>query len=323
MKKAIILLIALTLTLSVTFVPVGAKAAAYTPSVGTVTVSSGRLNVRSAASVGSSVLTSLNSGTYITLVSKSNDWWYVEYADGKFGYCHGDYITEIGSTSATVSISSGHLNIRSGADANHKKIGELKNGETVLIISSHGLWRRILYNGSEIGFVSSVYLSENTQKYDSITLSVPYYSQTDKRWASKTIGSSGKTIGKIGCATTGIAMIESYRRGFSVYPDTMSDELKYTSSGNVYWPSNYKPHTSGKNYLDNIYTQLKLGKPVLIGFKNKYGSQHWVVITGFKGGNELTESKFTVNDPGSRLRTDLKQIVDRYPQFYKYFIFTD
>ena len=39
------------------------------------------------------------------------------------------------------------------------------------------------------------------------------------------IGSSGKTIAQIGCATTGIAMLESYRTGSNIYPDAMSRKI--------------------------------------------------------------------------------------------------
>lgn len=100
----------------------------------------------------------------------------------------------------------------------------------------------------------------------------------------------------------------------------MSKKLTYTPSGNVYWPDNYAVVTSNSGYLQAIYEQLKLGKPVLFGAKNPYGSQHWVVITGFNGGT-LTASGFTINDPGSNSRTNLQQLLNSYPTFYKYFYY--
>ena len=51
----------------------------------------------------------------MTLISKSDGWWKVEYEKGKFGYCHGDYITVAGGTQSTVATQSGALNVRSGA----------------------------------------------------------------------------------------------------------------------------------------------------------------------------------------------------------------
>ena len=65
--------------------------------------------------------------------------------------------------------------------------------------------------------------------------------------------------------------------------------------------------------------KTKAQKPaVLFGAKNKYGSQHWIVITGFRGG-ELVPSNFIINDPGSSSRTALSQFLSIYPVLYKYF----
>ena len=128
-------------------------------------------------------------------------------------------------------------------------------------------------------------------------------------------------MSKIGCATTAIAMMESYRTGTTIYPSAMVKKLSYTASGSVYWPSHYTAVTSSSGYLNTIYSQLKSGKPVLIGAKNSYGGQHWVVVTGFNGGNSLTTSAFMINDPGSSTRSTLAQFFSDYPYFYKFFIY--
>ena len=158
-------------------------------------------------------------------------------------------------------------------------------------------------------------------KYPAVSLKVPNYKQTDSRWASVTIGSSGQTIAKIGCATTAIAMMESYRQGKTIYPDAMSRQLRYTASGAVYWPSHFTSVTPGSNYLQDIYTKLKAGKPVLIGATTVYGGQHWVVITGYIGSDTLSAAGFTINDPGSNARINLQQFLNAYPVLYKYFYY--
>ena len=61
------------------------------------------------------------------------------------------------------------------------------------------------------------------------------------------------------------------------------------------------------------------GKPVLLGCRNSYGKQHWVVVTGFAGGGKLTASDFVIQDPGSNNRGNLQQFLGIYPQFYKFF----
>jgi uncharacterized protein YgiM (DUF1202 family) len=322
MKKIISILLAFV-TLSILIIPIKSSGATLTSQAGIVSVTSGRLNVRKIASTSSSVLASLSNGSYITLISSSGDWYYVEYDDGKYGYCHKNYIKPDSGRTARVNTVSTSLNVRYGAGTGYSIKDSISKGDIVIILSTSGSWSKILYDGVKTGYVSNQYLSVSTSgtTYSKISLDVPDFKQTDSRWANVVIGNSGKTIGKIGCATTGIAMMESYRTGTTIYPDAMSKRLNYSSSGNLYWPDDYTVVTSGDGYLNKIYQKIKEGKPVLLGAKNSAGTQHWVVITGFTGGNSLTASGFTINDPGTKYRTNLQQFLDAYPTFYKYFYY--
>lgn len=314
MRKILICLITLCLLLS-TFPKV--QAADMQSHAGAVTTDGAVLNVRASASSASSVVTTLRKGSYITLISRSGSWWKVEYAKGRYGYCHSDYITPVQGTPVTVNVDS-TLNVRSGPGTGYSRQATLYRGEVVLLLTSSGGWSRVLYHGIKTGYVSSRYLSSSPQGSDGMNLSVPSFKQTDSRWGSVVIGSSGKTMAQIGCATTAIAMMESYRTGTTIYPDAMAKRLQYTSSGSVYWPGNYTVTTDSSGYLNKILTLLKQGKPVLFGAKNAYGGQHWVVVTGFTGG-AVSAANFTVNDPGSNSRTTLQQFLNTYPTFYKYF----
>lgn len=318
MKRILSLALSAVLLLGAVIMPMKANAATATSKAGVVSTASGSLNVRASASTVASVVASLKKGSYVTLISKSGSWWKVEYGAGRYGYCHADYITTVAGTAATVKTQSTSLNVRSGAGTSYARIGSLAKGEWVLVLSSSGGWSRILYSGTKTGYVSAQYLSASASSDAAISLSVPSFKQTDRRWANVKIGTSGKTIAKIGCATTAIAMMESYRTGTTIYPDAMSKKLSYTSSGSVYWPTNYKTVTSSAGYLSKIYELLKQGKPVLFGAKNTYGSQHWVVITGFTGGS-ISAANFTIHDPGSNSRVTLQQFLNAYPTFYKYF----
>jgi hypothetical protein len=184
------------------------------------------------------------------------------------------------------------------------------------VLSENGGWSRILYHGTKTGYVSSRYLSA---KYPAVALNVPDYKQTDSRWADVQVAQSGKTMSQIGCATTAIAMMESFRSGTAIYPDAMAKRLRYTPSGDVYWPADYVTVTEGSGYLTRLYNLLKQGKPVLLGGRNAYGKQHWVVVYAFTGASALAASGFAIHDPGSRSRTTLQQFLDAYPTFYKYF----
>ena len=320
MKRTVILALTVALLLTAGILPVKTQAATLSSKAGAVTTKSSALNVRASASTGAAVVATVRKGSYITLLSKTGAWWHVEYGNKQTGYCHGDYITIVEGTPVTVVTQSGPLNVRSGAGTSYGKIASLAKGEAVIRLTTANGWSRILYHGIKTGYVSAQYLSGSVAGNSPVSLNVPNFKQTDSRWAGVKIGSSGKTIAQIGCATTAIAMMESYRTGTMIYPDAMAKKLSYTSSGSAYWPSNFVAVTNSSGYLNGIYQQLNQGKPVLLGARNTYGSQHWVVITGFTGGS-LTAANFTINDPGSNSRTTLQQFLNAYPTFYKYFYY--
>lgn len=303
------------------FLPGKAEAATADNKAGMISVSGNSLNVRSSPSTGAAKVASLPKGSFVTLISKSGSWWQVEYAKGQYGYCHADYISLVSATNGKVQTQSGSLNVRSGAGTSYGKVGSLYKGENVLVLSNSGSWSRILFHGTKTGYVSSQYLSATMVSNPAVSLWLRNFKQMDERWRDVTIGTSGKTFSQIGCATTAIAMIEGHRTGKLIYPDVMAQQLKYTPSGSVYWPSHYTTVTNGTNLLIGIYNRLKQGKPILYGATNAYGGQHWVVITGFSGGDVNNAANFTIHDPGTYNRTNLKQFMELYPNFYKYFFY--
>ena len=306
---------------SIVINPETVSAAQMDSHVGAVTTSSGNLNVRQNASTGSAVIASLKKGSYVTLITRSGSWWKVEYAQNKYGYCHADFITPVEGKPAQV-ITPDHnvLNVRSGPGTSYSRIATVNHADVVMVRSTANGWSRILYHGTKLGYVSSQFLSGINTGLSAISLAVPSMKQTDSRWSSYPIGTTGGTLGSIGCATTGIAIMESYRTGTTIYPHEMAKKLTYTSGGSVYWPSHFTVVTNPNGYLENIYKLLQQGKPVLIGAKTSTGGQHWVVIKGFNGGS-LTAANFVIEDPGTYSRTNLQQFFSAYPNFYKYFYY--
>lgn len=318
MKKTISILLSVVLCFSVFIFSPKVSAAENIYGVGKVATVSTPLNVRSSPSVSASVKAKLSKNSYVTLVSKSGNYWKVKYSASDYGYCHGDYITTVSTNVRTVKTTSGRLRVRSSASSTASVKDYLSSGTEVPVISTSNGFSRIVYNGTKTGYVSSAYLTSSANtSYKSVKLNVPSFKQTDSRWANVTLGSSGQTIGKIGCATTAIAMLESYRTGTTIYPNAMAKKLSYTSGGAVYWPSHYTVITSSSGYLSKIYSLLSSGKPVLLGAKKANGSQHYVVITGVENTNTLTASAFYINDPGSNTRTRLSHLLSEYPNFYK------
>lgn len=145
--------------------------------------------------------------------------------------------------------------------------------------------------------------------------------QNDARW--KNVKISTKTIGAVGCTTTCMAMMYSYKYNKTVYPDKMCrDYLRY-SGNELIWSSAEKyGFTREKlgdtrittDMLRKIYNKLASGKPVTIGsYKNSYNG-HWVVIKGFSGNpNNLSASQFTILDPSNSSRTSLYTFLTYYP----------
>ncbi len=287
---------------------------------GRVNTKNSSLNVRSAPSSSASVKTTLPIGSYVTLISKSGSYWYVRYNTSGYGYCHADYIYSVSTAVRQVKTTNGSLRVRSAPSTNASILAYLPSGTLLTVHTADSNFAKVIYDGNKVGYVSTDYIIKPqnfTSNYNAISLKVPDYKQTDSRWANVTLGSSGQPIGKIGCATTALAMTESYRTGTSIYPNNMAKKLSYTSGGAVYWPTNYTVITTSNNYLQKIYNALKSGKPVIVGAKNSYGGQHYVVVTGIKSCEALTPSAFYINDPGSKTRTTLNQFLNAYPNFYK------
>ena len=321
MKKLMTSILAVV-CLSIVISPLGsAQAASAAPTAGTVTTESTALIVRSEPSSSSASIATVARGSYITLYEKSGSWWHVGLAGGKHGYCYASYITPV-SGSTAVQVTATSLNIRSGPSTSYGIQTALSKGTTVVKLSTSGSFAKILYDGTRTGYASLTYLGTTssgtgtqTLAYPAISLSVPSYKQTDSRWANTLVGSSGRTIADIGCATTAVAMMESYRTKSTITPDTMENKLQYTSGGALYWPSNYLINAA-MSYSD-IYALLKSGKPVIVGAKTSSGSTHFVVVKGYAGGNSLTAAGFTINDPGSNSRTTLAQYLTVYPSIFR------
>jgi len=145
--------------------PKQVNAATAEKSAGIVSVSSGYLNVRRSASTSAGVVSTLKKGAYITLLSKEGKWWRVEYAQGRYGYCHTNYIKTVDSTPATVSTAGSPLNVRSGAGTSNSSVTKGYKGEKAYIIGIKDGWYRIIFN-DKIGYVRSDFLELTETPYE-------------------------------------------------------------------------------------------------------------------------------------------------------------
>ncbi|MGM9970557.1 MAG: SH3 domain-containing protein [Anaeroplasma sp.] len=313
MKKKIIIVLLIITCFFITSSK--ASASSYNIKAGIVTTSGGNLNVRSNPSTSASIIGKIKNSNYLTIIRQEGSWYYVEYLENNFGYVHKDYINVTSSNAMQVKTQGGNLNVRSGPSTSYSIIESISNNDYVIVLQNSSGWAKVLFEGNKTGYVSNTYLKSN-EIYPAKKLNVVSFKQYDSRWANNIIGNSNKTIKQSGCLLTSMAMSESYRKSTTITPPIMMKSLSFTSSGDMYWPSNYTQSTSS-NYLTIIYNQLKQGKPVILGAKTKSGSQHWVLVYGYNGGNTLTPSGFLIHDPGSDTRSTLAHLFDSYPNFYK------
>ena len=134
-------------------------------------VNTDSLNVRSGPSTSYSVLGKLNKGTKVPVISEESGWSKINY-NGKDAYVSSRYLSSISqnnnsstpekpstpeSVKETKEVNTDSLNVRSGPGTNYSKIGTLKKGEKVGVISENNGWSKINYSGKE-AYVSSSYL---------------------------------------------------------------------------------------------------------------------------------------------------------------------
>ena len=308
MKRFLSLLLVCLLLLSAAALP--AFGASDGPAAAKVKTGGANLNVRAGASTSKAIVAKLADGAWVTLLGKSGDWWKVRCGETQTGYCYADYLA-VRSASYRTTVSTTALNVRKGAGTDYAVKAQLTDGEAVAVLSESNGWSHILYHGSTLGYVASRYLAPRAISFD-----VPRYLQTDARWKQVAIGTSGGTIGTIGCTTTCLAMTESFRTGTTVTPKEMAQRLRYMAGGTLYWPAEYETALAQSDALRQILDVLQTGRPVIFGAKKQNGTQHWCVVTGWDG-RALTDASFTVNDPASASRTTLAAFRALYPAPYK------
>lgn len=126
---------------------------------------------------------------------------------------------------------------------------------------------------------------------------LPYYAQTDKKWANNAYGNDGATMGDTGCGPTAMAMVTSGLTGEEVDPTEMAslanatgmrDETG-TNAGFIDVAANSYGLSSRESIIPNsvdIYESAKNGPTVLLG-QNESGTNnpftdagHYVVTDG-------------------------------------------
>ena len=137
------------------------------------------VNVRTGAGTSYSKVTSLSTGTVVTIIGEAKDtsgalWYKIKYSGGE-GYVHSNYVTiTTGSSSSTTPtptpsytskngvVNADYVSVRTGAGTSNSKKASLMKGTSVTIIGEEkdrdgDLWYKIQYSGGE-GYIYSDYV---------------------------------------------------------------------------------------------------------------------------------------------------------------------
>lgn len=147
---ALILTLAIILT---TFAIPAARADDYA----TATVKGGWLRLRDGASTSAKTISAYYTGTTVTILGGSGEWYHVLTPDGKTGYMNTKYLTITGSitggqldenTAATVVSANGKpVRLRSGPSVNYSIIASYAVGTPLTILTTGETWSKIRING--------------------------------------------------------------------------------------------------------------------------------------------------------------------------------
>ena len=141
-------------------------------------------------------------------------------------------------------------------------------------------------------------------------IETPVYLQRDRAWEADRIGSTGETLGRVGCTVCCLAMGLAHF-GIQKTPGELNEWLKthegYSRRGWLRWESVSKL-TAQKVHVDfraplkheTIDAALKAGQPVLAKVFVNRVITHWVLVVGKEG------TEYLVQDPlGSARKPDL------------------
>lgn len=129
------------------------------PAVQKATVNTDGLNLRSEANTSSAILTTLATGTSLTVLEKQGDWYRVTTPDGKTGWVAGWLVTVAlpdfpAPAGPHVTIINPDTNIRSGPGTQHEIVKRVQTGEKYSIVKTEGDWFQINFQDGTTGYVA-------------------------------------------------------------------------------------------------------------------------------------------------------------------------
>lgn len=138
---------------------------------GSVSSSDGYANFRVGPTTSSAVISKLNNGTKLNVISKTGNWYYVYCASkATHGYVSAGLVklasaaaAPSDTSNAVISSSDGFANLRKGPGTNYAIVAPLKNGTKAEIVSTSGSWSLVkVPSTNQYGYVYTKLLKAGT-----------------------------------------------------------------------------------------------------------------------------------------------------------------
>lgn len=110
----------------------------------TATVSENRVNLRDSASLNSTVIDQLNSGTSLNVVGRNGEWIRIVHGDRGHVYINGDFVS-FSEVVARITVTG--VNVRELPNTSANIIGRAMEGDSIIVTSYVDDWFEIIYNG--------------------------------------------------------------------------------------------------------------------------------------------------------------------------------
>ena len=208
MKRFLSLVLAMLIAITMLIIPASAE------NYATAVVKGGWLRLRAEASTSSETISAYFTGTQVTIIGTSGEWYYVLTPDGHYGFMNSNYLTVTGSgSSSTTTESTAYIyaangkpvRMRSGPSTDYGVVASYSVGTQVKVLISGVDWSKIRV-GTRTGYMMSKFLSVTN-----ITPSTPSSSYT-----AYVTASNGKPVRMRTGAGTNYSVISTYSVGTQV-----------------------------------------------------------------------------------------------------------
>ena len=161
MKRFLSLVLAMLIAITMLIIPASAE------NYATAVVKGGWLRLRAEASASSETISAYFTGTQVTIIGTSGEWYYVLTPDGHYGFMNSNYLTVTGSSSgSTTTESTAYIyaangkpvRMRSGPSTDYGVVASYSVGTQVKVLISGADWSKIRV-GTRTGYMMSKFLS--------------------------------------------------------------------------------------------------------------------------------------------------------------------